>query len=141
MISDGQGFNTMKATDFFTGAPGVYESFDIKGSMNTSSAGVSGGYVGAPYDPAKMWADFNNQKSGATDSASAATAMYAGVKIFDNQINKTTSGADLTTFFEIAANQARRRGQFPRSISTTRPRPRSSPTRRTATTTRPSPAR
>ena len=110
MISDGQGFNTMKATDFFTGAPGVYESFDIKGSMNTSSAGVSGGYVGAPYDPVKMWADFNNQKSGATDSASAATAMYAGVKIFDNQINKTTSGADLTTFFEIAANQGKATG-------------------------------
>jgi alkaline phosphatase len=110
MISDGQGFNTIKATDLFTGAPGVYESFDIKGSMNTSSAGASGGYVGAPYAPAKMWTDFNYQKSGATDSASAATAMFTGVKNYDNQINKTTSGADLTTFFEIAANQGKATG-------------------------------
>ena len=42
-------------------APGVYESFDIKGSMNTSSAGVSGGYVGAPSILSKPCADFEPQ--------------------------------------------------------------------------------
>jgi alkaline phosphatase len=110
MISDGMGFNTMKATDFYTGAPAVYESFTVKGSMNTSSAGASGGYVGAPYDPTKMWSNFNYQKSGATDSASAATAMYTGVKNYDNQINKTTTGADLTTFFETASTRGKATG-------------------------------
>ncbi len=110
MISDGQGFNTVKATDYYTGTKGVYESFSVKGSMNTSSAGAFGGYVGKPYDPAKMWSDFNYQKSGATDSASAATAMYSGVKVYDNQINKTTTGADLTTFFEKVASQGKATG-------------------------------
>ncbi len=110
MISDGQGFNTVKATDYFTGTQGVYESFAIKGSMNTSSAGSSGGYTGIPYNPAQMWANFNYQKSGATDSASAATAMYTGVKNYDNQLNMTTSGAQLTTFFEMAASQGKATG-------------------------------
>ncbi|PKN68563.1 MAG: alkaline phosphatase [Deltaproteobacteria bacterium HGW-Deltaproteobacteria-12] len=110
MISDGMGFNTMKATDYYTGAPAVYESFSVKGSMNTSSAGASGGYVGVPYNPAQMWSNFNYQKSGYTDSASAATAMYTGVKNYDNQINKTTNGANLTTFFETASLQGKATG-------------------------------
>ena len=51
MIQRRPGFNTIKATDYYTGSAAVYESFAVKGSMNTSSAGASGGYVGAPYDP------------------------------------------------------------------------------------------
>ena len=110
MISDGQGFNTVKATEYFTGSKAVYESFTVQGSMNTSSAGMSGGYVGKAYDPSKMWQDFNYQNLGATDSASAATAMYTGVKNYDNQINKTTTGANLRTFFERAADQGKATG-------------------------------
>ncbi len=110
MISDGQGFNTIKATDYYRGTQGIYESFTVKGSMNTSSAGVLGGYVGTPYNPAKMWSDFSYQKSGATDSAAAATAMYTGVKIYNGQLNKTTNGENLTTFFEKVANQGKATG-------------------------------
>lgn len=110
MISDGQGFNTVKATEYFSGSKAVYESFAVQGSMNTSSAGMSGGYVGKAYDPSKMWQDFNYQNLGATDSASAATAMYTGVKNYDNQINKTTTGANLRTFFERAADQGKATG-------------------------------
>lgn len=110
MISDGQGFNTVKATDYYTGTKAVYESFAVKGAMNTSSAGAFNGYVGKPYDPAKMWSDFSYQKSGATDSSSAATAMYSGVKIYDSQMNKTTTGANLTTFFEKVADQGKATG-------------------------------
>ncbi len=110
MISDGMGFNTVKATDYYLGGQGIYEGWTVKGSMNTSSAGASGGYVGAAYNPTKMWADFNYQKSGATDSASAGTAMFTGVKNYDNQINKTTTGANLTTYFEQAALQGKATG-------------------------------
>ena len=110
MISDGQGFNTVKATEYYSGTKAVYESFSVRGSMNTSSAGKLGSYVGKPYDSGQMWTNFNYQKSGATDSSSAATAMYSGVKIYDNQMNKTTTGADLTTFFEKVAGQGKATG-------------------------------
>ncbi|KAF0219890.1 MAG: alkaline [Geobacteraceae bacterium] len=103
MISDGQGFNTIKATDYYTGNTGVYESFMHKYGMNTSSAGKRGGYVGAPYNPASMAGSFAYAMTGATDSASAATAMFTGVKNFDNEVNYTTDGKALVTFFEKAA--------------------------------------
>jgi alkaline phosphatase len=110
MISDGQGFNTVKATDYYLGGQAVYEGFAVKGSMNTNSAGAAGGYVGTPYNPTTMWSSFGTQLTGATDSASAGTAMFTGVKNYDNQINKTTSGANLTTFFESAALQGKATG-------------------------------
>ena len=103
MISDGQGFNTVKATEYYTGKKAVYESFGHKYGMNTSSAGRRGGYVGAPYNPVSMALDFEYAKAGATDSASAATAMFTGVKNYDNEVNYTTDGKALTTFFENAA--------------------------------------
>jgi len=95
MISDGQGFNTVQATDYYTGTTPVYEAFPVQLSMQTFSANNSVGY-----DPAQMWSNFNFQDWNPTDSASAATAMYAGQKIYDGQINMTTSGAPIKTFFE-----------------------------------------
>lgn len=98
MISDGQGFNTVQATEYYTGSTAVYESFSTKLAMQTNSANNPSGY-----DPAQMATDFNYMKSGATDSASAATAMYTGVKNYDGQINWSTTGTPLTTFFETAS--------------------------------------
>lgn len=98
MISDGQGFNTVKATEYYTGSTAVYENFDVKYGMQTHSANNPAGY-----NPASMASDFNYMKSGATDSASAATAMYTGQKIYDGQINISTTGTPITTFFETAA--------------------------------------
>lgn len=98
MISDGQGFNVVKATEYYTGGQAVYEGADfVKVSMQTSSANNPAGY-----DPTLMWTNTTYQKSGATDSASAATAMYTGVKNYDGQVNWSTSGQPLTTFFEYA---------------------------------------
>lgn len=100
MISDGQGFNTVKATDYFVGSPAVYEGIDfVRYGVQTSSANNAGGY-----DPAQMWASFNYQKSGATDSAAAATAMYTGQKVYDGRINMDVNGDPLTTYFEHAAS-------------------------------------
>lgn len=102
MISDGQGFNTIQATDYYTGTTGVYESFDVKFAMQTSSANNPAGY-----NAASMATSFTYAKSGATDSASAATAMYTGVKNYDGQVNWSTSGQPLTTYFENAAQAGR----------------------------------
>ncbi len=107
MISDGQGFNTVNATKIYTGAPAVYEGVGfVKYGMNTSSAGARGGYVGAAYDPSKM-GDPKYALSGYTDSASAATAMYTGVKNYDNEVNWSTTGSSLKTFFEYAGETGR----------------------------------
>lgn len=99
MISDGQGFNTVRATDYYVGSPAVYHGTDfIKFGMQTSSANNPLGY-----NAKLMASDFNYAKTGFTDSASAATAMYTGVKNYDGTINWTTDGKPLTTFFEQAA--------------------------------------
>lgn len=99
MISDGQGFNTVQATDYYTGTQAVYEGNDfVKYGMQTNSANNTAGY-----NPTSMATDFNYAKNGATDSASAATAMYTGVKNYDGQINWSTTGSPLTTYFEMAA--------------------------------------
>ncbi len=98
MISDGQGFNTVKAADYYSGSTAVYENFDVKYAMQTSSANNPAGY-----NPSAMISNFNYAKSGATDSASAATAMYTGIKNYDGQINMSTTANPLTTFFENSA--------------------------------------
>lgn len=99
MISDGQGFNTVRATDYYVGSPAVYEGRDfIKYGMQTSSANNPLGY-----NAELMASDFGYAKVDPTDSASAATAMYTGVKNYDGTINWTTDGKPLTTFFEQAA--------------------------------------
>jgi alkaline phosphatase len=103
MISDGQGFNHVTAADMYTGSQAVYHSFDTKVSMTTYSANNNFATNPMGYDPTQMASNFNYVKSNYTDSASAASAMYCGEKIYDGEINMTTSGDPLTSFFEMAA--------------------------------------
>lgn len=100
MISDGQGFNHMRVTNYYTGIRPVYENFGHKFAMQTNSANNIFGY-----DPEHMAANFRFAMSGATDSASAATAMYTGQKIFDGVINMTAGipSMPILTYFEQAA--------------------------------------
>ena len=77
LISDGAGFNTWTATDYYqygqTGTQ-VYEHFPTQVAMNTSN-------VDFGYDPNEAWTMFTYGGYGnVTDSASAATAMATGVK-------------------------------------------------------------
>ena len=59
MISDGQGFNTVKATDYYTGSTAVYENSDfVKFGMQTNSANNLLGY-----NPAGMAGSFNYAKT------------------------------------------------------------------------------
>jgi alkaline phosphatase len=103
MISDGQGYNTVKATDYWTGAPAVYENFPVKYGMSTFSAGTPG-HPAIGYDPGRAWNDFNYVKTPGsyTDSAAAATALATGVKNHNRVLNLDTFGNRLKTITEIA---------------------------------------
>jgi alkaline phosphatase len=103
MISDGQGFNAVRTARHYTGEKAVYEGFQQKYGMQTSPAGKRGGFTGRPYEPAGMAKDFNYARAGATDSAAAATAMFAGVKVYNGEVNYTPDRKALTTYFEKAA--------------------------------------
>ncbi len=103
MISDGQGFNHAIAAEQYTGSLAPYHSFDVKLGMATFSANNNAVSNPLGYDPAKMATDKNYVNGNATDSASAATAMYTGVKNYDGEVNWTTDDKPLTTYFEKAA--------------------------------------
>jgi alkaline phosphatase len=112
MISDGRGFNALRAGDFYTGKKAVYESFKVKYAVQTHSAGDRKGYTGRAYNPEAMAKDFNYAKTGATDSASAATALFSGVKVFDYEINFTPGNISVATFFEKAAQTGKSIGSL-----------------------------
>jgi alkaline phosphatase len=101
MISDGMGYNTVKATDYYTGTKAVFESFPVQYGVSTFSAGTPTTPAWG-YDPTKAWSDFSYVKSHYTDSASAASALATGVKTYDNVLNIDTSGNKLKTITEIA---------------------------------------
>jgi alkaline phosphatase len=107
MISDGMGFNTVSATGYYTGDRAAYENFEYRFGMQTHSAGNRKSYTGRPYDPDAMAGDFNYALKGATDSSSSASAMYSGVKIFDNEVNFSPGNRSITTFFEKAAKNGK----------------------------------
>ncbi|MFZ5448707.1 MAG: alkaline phosphatase [Thermodesulfobacteriota bacterium] len=111
MISDGMGYNTVKATNYYTGTTPIYENFAVKYGVSTFSAGKPG----APaigYDPGQAWSNFGYVATpgSMTDSASAATALATGVKIYDNQLNITTTGTPLKTITEIAKDLGKSAG-------------------------------
>jgi alkaline phosphatase len=57
MIPDGQGYNTIKATDYYSGNKGVYESWEVQYGVSTFSAGT----VSVPssgYNPNQAWKNF-----------------------------------------------------------------------------------
>ena len=105
MIADGQGFNCIKAANMYKGNYTQADSFDmanvdwdVRLAMRTNSANNVLGY-----DPQAMWADFEWSKKHATDSSSAASAMFSGQKILNGQLNLSSQGQRLTTLFEQAS--------------------------------------
>lgn len=80
MISDGCGYNHIKAADYFLGERAQrYEVFPVRYAMSTYEYNQS-------YDISSAWTDFNYVKSSCTDSASAATAMSTGIKTVNGNI-------------------------------------------------------
>ena len=102
MVADGRGFNALQVAEYYTGHKAIYESFGIKYGMQTYSAGSRNGEPGAAYNPNAMAKDFGYALKGATDSASAGAALFAGTKIYDHEINFTPGNLSLETFFEKA---------------------------------------
>ncbi len=91
LISDGWGYNHIKATDYYTsgflGAE-AYERFPVHFPMSTYSTTNDG------YQDKDAWSDFEYIRrydlppySKATDSAASATAMSSGVKSYNGAIN------------------------------------------------------
>ena len=105
MIADGQGFNTVDATRYYTGSAAVYEGFAVQYGMSTYSASNPAGY-----NPALNWSNFAYKKSGATDSAAAATTMYSGVKTNDGYIGKDPAGFDVLSIAEMASSMGKKTG-------------------------------
>ena len=48
MISDGWGYNQIKATDYYNGTTEAYENFSVKYGMSTYSASNPAGYDPSP---------------------------------------------------------------------------------------------
>ncbi len=101
MISDGCGYNHIKATDYYTGKKPAYEYFPVSLGMSTYEYEDTGAKVvyGTTknllgYDPVLMWKDFTYSAAPlATDSASAATAMASGIKTVNGAIGVDVTGA------------------------------------------------
>ncbi len=95
MISDGWSYQTVDATNYWHGTTQAYQGSGwVHYAMTTYSANNPAGY-----NPAQAWIsdgmggykpNIPYLKTGATDSASAITAMATGIKIFDGQINYAT---------------------------------------------------
>ena len=100
MISDGLGFNGWEAARNFEGAlPYDNAGFTFYGCTNYSANHT----VDSGYSSDSYWNDFSYQDVQPTDSASAATALYTGTKIYDGQLNVTTTGGTLKTIAEFAS--------------------------------------
>jgi alkaline phosphatase len=92
LISDGCGYNHIRATDYYQHGKEksqLYENFPIKLAMSTYSA------VGKGYDTDKAWNEFDWVKDYYTDSAAAATAMSTGIKTYNGAIGKGLDSKDL----------------------------------------------
>ncbi|MCW7753517.1 alkaline phosphatase [Desulfobotulus sp. H1] len=98
MISDGMGFGTVMATDYYYGDKPVYASFPEKYFMTTHSA------IG-DYRPEAGWKVFGAHKLNPTDSAAASTAMATGVKTIPGMIGRNSAGTSIKNIVETAAGQ------------------------------------
>jgi alkaline phosphatase len=85
MISDGCGFNQVRAAELWQGSPLPFQRFPVQLAMSTFSWNTLQGDP-AGYDPEQAWMNFYYVTLRPTDSASAATAMSTGVKADDGSL-------------------------------------------------------
>lgn len=116
MISDGLGMNGWEAAKL-SGSNMVYDGYEGTKvhfyGMTTYMLNADGTPQG--YDAGQMWSDFNYTKgnddyTAFTDSAAAATAMYAGKKTYQGAIGVDQDQKPVTSYFEIAAAQGKANG-------------------------------
>ena len=73
MVGDGMGYKHVEIARNYVGSPLAMETLPVKYGCTTWEYGGS-------YSSSQAWSSFSYVKSGATDSASAATALSCGVK-------------------------------------------------------------
>ncbi len=111
MISDGCGYNHIKATDYWAGKKQAYEMFPVSVGMSTyeyedttvkiAPFNTTKNLLG--YDPTLAWKDFSYTAFPlATDSASAATAMASGVKTYNGALGVDVAGNPVKYFTQRA---------------------------------------
>lgn len=108
MIGDGMGFKHVEITRNYVGGPLAMEMLPLRYGCTTYEYGGS-------YSSSRAWSDFNYVKSGATDSASAATALSCGVKTDNGNI--ATSHNDVYRL-ETMTEYARQLGLVSGVVST-----------------------
>jgi len=100
MIADGWGANQIAAANGYSGTAPAYQSWP-RHWVSTYPAGGS-------YDSTVAWSDFEYVKSGYTDSAAAATALYTGVKTENGRVSTNQTGDErLFAITELARQQGR----------------------------------
>ena len=105
MISDGCGYNHIKATNYYQygeDSVQIYEKFPVKIAMSTYPAKVMPLMKSHGYDTNKAWKSFTYLKTGYTCSAAAATAMATGTKTYNGAIGVDTKKEELPNLTEFA---------------------------------------
>ncbi|MDY0164661.1 alkaline phosphatase [Desulfobotulus sp.] len=98
MVSDGMGFSTVMATDYYHGEKPVYAAFPEKYMMTTYS-------VLGDYRPEIGWKVFGSHTLNPTDSAAASTAMGTGVKTIPGMVGMNPGSLPMKNMVETAAGQ------------------------------------
>jgi alkaline phosphatase len=97
-ISDGMGYAHLEAARDYTGEDPVYADWDAW-AVSTWDVDTRRANGGVGYDPARARDDFGYVARAATDSASAATAIYTGFKADAGNI--CTGPADLVRLTNV----------------------------------------
>jgi alkaline phosphatase len=101
MISDGCGYNHIKAVDYYQGSTAIYEGFPVQLAVTTYPYDSSGELLG--YDPALVWRDFGySLTANVTDSGAASTALASGIRTYLGAIGVGPSGAPVESEVERA---------------------------------------
>jgi alkaline phosphatase len=117
MISDGMGYNTMMAADYYqygTSNPQQYENFPVQYGMSHYPI-MTGSYPdalkwNAGYNPKAMWSNFNYALTDFTESAAAATAFSTGFKTYNNSICMDMNFHPLVNLTQIAKSMNKSAG-------------------------------
>ncbi len=108
MVGDGMGANHQEAARRYYGTPLVFDSWADQGWISTFNSNGS-------YNTTQAWSNFDYVKSGYTDSAEAASALYSGVKTADSRISVSADGA--SRLFTVG-DKARALGRAVGAVST-----------------------
>jgi len=100
LLGDGMGDNQRLAARQYSGDTPTYQSW--------TQYWVSTYPAGGSYDPNQAWSNFDYIKTGWTDSAAAATALFTGVKTDNIRISVSEDGSTrLTNVAEKAHDQGK----------------------------------